>query len=156
MPIRPRLFLPDVPVYVIQEFNWGLSPISILFLTHLIQVIHWIIIWHMHTIVELPEYQKKASTLLSTEERSSIVNYLATHPMAGVLLKDAGGIRKLRWAAQGKGKSGGVRVIYYYHNQSIPLFMLTVFGKGEKANLSKCERNDLAKLTYFIKGNYGG
>ena len=43
-----------------------------------------------------------------------------------------GGIRKLRWSAQGKGKSGGVRVIYYYYNKSIPLFLLTVFGKGEK------------------------
>jgi mRNA-degrading endonuclease RelE of RelBE toxin-antitoxin system len=48
-----------------------------------------------------------------------------------------GGLRKLRWSAHGKGKSGGVRVIYYYHNESIPLFLLTVFGKGEKVNLSK-------------------
>lgn len=53
-------------------------------------------------------------------------------------------------------KSGGVRVIYFYHNESIPVFLLTLFGKGEKANLSKAERNDLAKLTSLLVKNYGG
>lgn len=70
-------------------------------------------------------------------------------------MQGTGGIRKLRWAAQGKGKSGGVRVIYYYHNETIPLFLLTVFGKGEKANLSKAERNDLAKFTMTLVKHYG-
>ena len=64
-------------------------------------------------------------------------------------------IRKLRWSAQGKGKSGGVRVIYYYYNKSIPLFLLTVFGKGEKVNLSKEESNELAKLTKLLRDSYG-
>ena len=85
-----------------------------------------------------------------------MVNYLAAHPAAGDIMQGTGGIRKLRWSAQGKGKSGGVRVIYYYHNKSIPLFLLTVFGKGEKANLSKSERNDLASLTSLLIKNYGG
>ena len=52
--------------------------------------------------------------------------------------------------------TGGVRVIYYYHNGSVPLFLLTVFGKGEKANLSKAERNDLAIFTTLLLQNYGG
>lgn len=67
-----------------------------------------------------------------------------------------GGIKKFRWAVQGKGKSGGVRVIYYYHNGGIPLFLLTVFGKGEKANISKSERNELSKLTSLLVKKYGG
>jgi len=71
-------------------------------------------------------------------------------------MQGTGGIRKLRWSAQGKGKSGGVRVIYYYHNETIPLFLLTVFGKGEKANLTKAERNDLAGFTSLLIKNYGG
>ena len=71
-------------------------------------------------------------------------------------MQGTGGIRKLRWSAQGRGKSGGVRVIYYYHNGSVPLFLLTVFGKGEKANLSKAERNDLAIFTTLLLQNYGG
>ncbi|MBK8974040.1 MAG: type II toxin-antitoxin system RelE/ParE family toxin [Hahellaceae bacterium] len=109
----------------------------------------------MQTIVELPEFQKKAIDLLKDEEKVGIINYLAFHPQAGDLMQGTGGIRKLRWAAQGKGKSGGVRVIYYYHNGSAPLFLLTLFGKGEKANLSKSERNELAKLTVLLLRHYG-
>ena len=61
-------------------------------------------------------------------------------------MQGTGGIRKLRWARGSRGKSGGVRVIYYYHDERIPLYLLTVFGKNERANLSKAERNELAKL----------
>ena len=68
----------------------------------------------MQTIVELPEFQKRALTLLSEEQKSSIINYLSNHPQSGDLMQGTGGIRKLRWSAQGRGKSGGVRVIYYY------------------------------------------
>lgn len=110
----------------------------------------------MQTIVELPEFIKRASSLLKDEEKASIINYLAFHPQAGDIMQGTGGIRKLRWSAQGKGKSGGVRVIYYYHNGSVPLFLLTVFGKGEKANISKSERNELGKLTDLLLKRYGG
>jgi hypothetical protein len=70
-------------------------------------------------------------------------------------MKGTGGIRKLRWAIGNKGKSGGVRVIYYQYNESIPLFLLTVFGKGEKANLSPAERNELAKYIGLLIKHYG-
>jgi len=110
----------------------------------------------MQTIVELPEFLRKAEKLLKDSERQSIINYLASHPAAGEIMQGTGGIRKLRWSAQGKGKSGGVRVIYYHHNETIPLFLLTVFGKGEKANLTKAERNDLARYTSLLIKNYGG
>ncbi len=110
----------------------------------------------MQTIVELPEYTKRSDKLLSESESNSIINYLAAHPAAGSLMQGTGGIRKLRWASQGRGKSGGVRVIYYYHNQSMPLFLLTLFGKAEKDNLTKGERNDLAKFTSLLISNYGG
>ena len=110
----------------------------------------------MQTVVELPEFLKKSDKLLSNSERLSIVSYLATHPASGDLMQGTGGIRKLRWCAQGKGKSGGVRVIYYHHSESMPLFLLTLFGKGEKANLTKAERNDLAKFTSLLVRNYGG
>lgn len=109
----------------------------------------------MLTIVELPEYQRKSGSLLTAEEASAIISHLAITPDDGALLQGTGGIRKLRWARQGSGKSGGVRVIYYYHNQGMPLFLLTMFGKGEKANLSKAERNELAKLTSLLIKYYG-
>ncbi|VAW63989.1 RelE-like translational repressor toxin [hydrothermal vent metagenome] len=110
----------------------------------------------MQTIVELPEFARISEKLLSAAERLSIINYLAAHPAAGDIMQGTGGIRKLRWSAQGKGKSGGVRIIYYAHNETIPLFLLTLFGKGEKSNLSKSERNDLAKFTTLLINNYGG
>ena len=109
----------------------------------------------MQTIIELPEYVKKSDKLLSSSKRQSIINCLAAHPATGDIMQGTGGIRKLRWSAQGKGKSGGVRIIYYHHNNSMPLFLLTLFGKGEKANLTKAECNDLAKFTSLLIKNYG-
>ena len=109
----------------------------------------------MITVVELPEFIRRSERLLKEGERKNIINYLAAHPAAGTVMKGTGGIRKLRWKKEGSGKSGGVRVIYYYHNQQIPLFLLTVFGKSEKANLSKAERNELAKLTRILIESYG-
>ena len=101
----------------------------------------------MQTIVELPEFRKKSDKLMTDSERESVINYLAAHPASGDIIQGTGGIRKLRWSARGKGKSGGVRIIYYFHNELIPLFLLSLFGKDEKANLTKSERNNLAKLT---------
>ncbi len=109
----------------------------------------------MRTIVELPEYIKRSKSRLKESENLSIVNYLAAHPLSGDIIKETGGLRKLRWAAKDKGKSGGVRVIYYYHNENMPLFLLTLFSKGERANLSKSERNELSKLTKLILSSYG-
>jgi hypothetical protein len=109
----------------------------------------------MQTIVELPEFQARARTLLSDREKQGVINYLAVHPQAGLVMQGTGGIRKFRWASGHKGKSGGVRVIYYYHNESTPLFRLSVFGKKDKASLSKSESNELAKLCKLIVKNYG-
>lgn len=109
----------------------------------------------MQTIVELPEFIKRANKLLSLSEKDELIDYLATYTKAGDLIIGTGGVRKLRWSAQRKGKSGGVRIIYYYHNKTIPLFLLTVFSKSEKVNLSKLERNELAKLTKLLKDSYG-
>lgn len=109
----------------------------------------------MLTIVELPEFLRRAEALISEQEKQSIINYLARHPHAGDIMQGTGGIRKLRWATGGKGKSGGVRVVYYVHNESMPLFLLSLFGKNEKANLSKSERNELGKFTSLLVKNYG-
>jgi hypothetical protein len=109
----------------------------------------------MQTIVELPEYKKQVQKNLSESDSELLINYLAEHPKAGVLIQGTGGIRKLRWAKNGRGKSGGVRVIYYFHNDSMPLFLLSLFGKNEKANLSHSECNLLSKFTLTLVKNYG-
>jgi len=110
----------------------------------------------MQTIVELPEYLREAEKVLGDDEKSGIINTLARNPTLGVLITGTGGIRKLRWARPGTGKSSGVRVIYYYHNQSMPLFLLTLFAKGEKPNLSKSERSELAELARLLRSRSAG
>ena len=100
----------------------------------------------MITIAETEPFQKKVSQLLSNEEKSDLIAYLSENPQSGVLIQNTGGIRKLRWARSGGGKSGGVRVIYYFHSDMMPLYLLTVFGKNEKANISMKEKQILSKL----------
>lgn len=67
------------------------------------------------------------------------MNYLAAHPKSGDVLQGTGGVRKIRWTTGSKGKSGGARVIYFFYNERIPIFLLTTFAKKEKGNLSKSE-----------------
>ncbi|GBC61593.1 addiction module toxin RelE [Desulfonema ishimotonii] len=102
------------------------------------------------TVAELPEYIRRAERLLDENERNRLIDYLAAHPESGKIMQGTGGIRKIRWARKGKGKSGGVRVIYYFYDGTMPLFLLTVFGKNEKSNLKKSERNELSALTRKI------
>lgn len=102
------------------------------------------------TVAELPEYLRTAAKLLSDAERRAIVDYIAEHPKAGDLIEGTGGVRKLRWARGGRGKSGGVRVIYYFHSDAMPLYLLTMFAKNERANLSHAERNELAWLVDLL------
>ena len=100
----------------------------------------------MQTVAELPEYLRSASKLLSEQDRRDVVDYLAARPRAGYLIEGTGGVRKLRWGRDGRGKSGGVRIVYYFHSDTMPLYLLTLFAKNERANLSKAERNELAGL----------
>lgn len=104
----------------------------------------------LHGIAELPLYLRLAEKLLSQQERQELIQYLAEHPKAGDLLEGTGGVRKLRWRRGGQGKSGGVRIIYYYHDDWMPLYLLTLFAKGDKANLTKAERNALADLVKML------
>lgn len=105
----------------------------------------------MLTIGELPEYIRRADKLLTEAQRRDVIDYLAAHPKAGDLLEGTGGIRKLRRGRDGRGKSGGVRVIYYFHSEAMPLYLLTLFAKNERANLSKAERNALAGLVDVLQ-----
>jgi hypothetical protein len=74
------------------------------------------------------------------------------------LIQGTGGIRKLRWARQGRGKSAGVRIVYYFHNDIMTRYLLTVFGKNENSNFSVDEKQSLAKavqelVTYWRQQN---
>ena len=107
-------------------------------------------------IAELPSYARLASKLLDQQERQDLIAYLANNPEAGDLMEGTGGVRKLRWSRGSQGKSGGVRVIYYFHDARMPLYLLTMFAKGDKANLTKAERNDLAGLVDILVSIWKG
>ena len=92
------------------------------------------------TVVETPFFLRKAEALLDPTEREELVLFL---PIARRGISDTGSGRcaKGQMGGGGKGKRGGVRVIYYFHSESFPLFLLTVYAKNQKANLTKAERN---------------
>lgn len=88
------------------------------------------------TIVETSSYLAAAKGTLSDGNRSSIIDVIAADPTCGDLIRGGNGIRKIRFAIGNRGKSGGVRIIYYYHNDDFPAYLLTVFAKNERGNLS--------------------
>lgn len=108
----------------------------------------------VQTVVETPEFIRRAAAVgIGPKEREVIVEVLACEPEAGVAL--GGGLRKVRIARSGGGKSGGYRVIFLYRRSDLPLFLLTVFAKSEKANLSPAELNTLVDLCDLIADSYG-
>ena len=111
----------------------------------------------MHTVVETPEYLSDAKAAgLTLHEQSTIVEYMASHPDAGDPIPGTGGARKVRFAGRGKGKSGGYRVITFFTGKNLPVFLLNVFAKGEKINLTKAERNELRAILAEIASAYKG
>jgi hypothetical protein len=106
------------------------------------------------TVVETPTYLRRAEKLLSEEEQRDVVTLVAEDPEAGVILRGTGGVRKVRFAREGGGKSGGYRVIYFFHDLDMPVYLLTVFAKSNKANLTEAERNQLRQLTAQLVNEY--
>lgn len=110
----------------------------------------------MVTVAETGEYRSKANKLITDkEEQAAIISYLAEHPRSGDIISGTGGVRKLRWVLPGGGKSGGVRLIYYYHDERMPLYLFTMFGKNEKDNLNDKEKNGLKVVVKNIVKAHG-
>jgi hypothetical protein len=108
---------------------------------------------HLQTVVELDSFLRRAKAIMSDEERMGIVTFLAANPEAGISL--GGGLRKVRVPRAGGGKSGGFRTLYVFGGAHMPLFLLTVFAKNEKDNLSRAEQADLIETSKRITAAYG-
>ena len=108
-----------------------------------------------HAVIETPDYLSDAKSAgMNDSEREAVIMMLATNPRAGVEVPGTGGARKIRVAGRGKGKSGGYRVITFYTGRDIPVFLLNVFSKGDRVDLSQAERNELRKELAGLAEDY--
>nr|WP_314739911.1 DNA-binding protein [uncultured Haemophilus sp.] len=97
----------------------------------------------MYTIIEHEKFKQKAEQIWTTEERLEFFTYLAQNPLAGDVIPHAQGLRKIRWQANGKGKRGGVRIIYFNLLNNGLIVALDIYAKNEKENLSNQEIKQL-------------
>jgi hypothetical protein len=103
------------------------------------------------TVVETTAFARRAAKLLDAQEYEALIFYLALHCEKGDEIPGTGGVRKLRYAAHGRGKSGGVRVIYYFYDEDNPLYAIFLYGKNEQANLTPEQKKEVAALAATIK-----
>ena len=98
----------------------------------------------MQSVAETPTFTRQAEKLFSEDEKMELISFLSIHPLAGDLIPGTGGVRKLRFAASGRGKRGGARVIYYYLDEDLPLYVLLAYPKNAKVDLTPEEKRGVA------------
>jgi hypothetical protein len=108
----------------------------------------------MQTIVETPPYLADAQRLFTEAERAAIVDIIASDPRIGVVVPGSNGLRKVRFAFGGRGKSGGARIVYLFGGNDVPVFLLAAFAKNERSDLSAKERLALGKAVAEMLANY--
>ncbi len=96
--------------------------------------------------IETPIFTKQILQLLSEESYREFQNEVFKNPEIGKLIKGGGGIRKIRWALPNSGKSGGIRIIYYYKNTNNQVFLLFAYPKSVADNLTDDQTAQLAKI----------
>lgn len=101
--------------------------------------------------VELPPFIAFAAEWWSDEDLRRLQNSLLTQPDAGDLIRGGAGLRKLRWSAQGRGKRGGARVIYYWHIPGESIYLIYAYAKNEREDLTPAQVRTLAELMKDIK-----
>jgi mRNA-degrading endonuclease RelE of RelBE toxin-antitoxin system len=98
------------------------------------------------TIVEVTAVQRELEEVLSEEERERLIDWLAMNPSFGDIIPSTNGVRKTRWSYGNRGKRGGLRVIYYFRDLNMPVYVLAVYKKNEKMNLTMREKQMIAKM----------
>jgi len=96
--------------------------------------------------IESNIFERQVDGLLSDDEFALFQGFLFSNPKAGAVIQDTGGLRKVRWAIKGRGKSGGVRVIYFYLTATAQIRLIAIYKKGIKDDLNAAEKKVLKKL----------
>jgi mRNA-degrading endonuclease RelE of RelBE toxin-antitoxin system len=109
----------------------------------------------MIAVVETEEFLADVKGVLSEDEHDDLILYVALHPEAGEAIPGTGGLRKMRWMARGRGKRGGSRVIYYFHDIHVPLFPMAIFAKNVQTDLSTRQRKALTRQLRGLKSDCG-
>jgi mRNA-degrading endonuclease RelE of RelBE toxin-antitoxin system len=105
----------------------------------------------LQTVIETPEFIKQAKIAMDDKMRDNFIDFIAKNPLAGDLIQGTSGARKIRWQSEShRGKRGGVRVIYYYYDQSIPIYLFTVYKKNQRENITASEKNTLSEIIKLI------
>jgi len=107
------------------------------------------------TVLQLPKFKVEATELIGTAGIEAVASYLSEHPQAGDVIPGAGGARKLRWAAKGKGKRGGVRIIYVYVVVAESIYLLRCYAKNVQTDLSSDEQKQVRQLTAHLARRKG-
>ena len=106
------------------------------------------------SVIELPGYRRRADELFSSAEQDAIVDLIAYEPTCGDLIPGTGGLRKVRVGRGGSGKRGGARVIYYFYNADHPVFIVAIYAKNEKADLSAQDKKKFSALVKEITAQW--
>lgn len=101
--------------------------------------------------VRLPSFERTAAGIISEEEIRGLEQQLVANPRAGAVLAETGGVRKIRVAREGRGKSGGARVAYLYLEVNERIFLLLAFAKNEQANLTAEQKRRMRELVAQIR-----
>ena len=107
------------------------------------------------TVVETAPYLAAASGLMSEAERSVIVDWIAANPRSGAVMPETGGLRKVRIPLAGRGKRGGGRMITFFHDEGMPVFLLAAYAKNAQSDLTPSQRKAAKAVTDAIKAQYG-
>jgi hypothetical protein len=88
----------------------------------------------MHTVIETPTFQRRATETWTAREYEAFIVYIAENPLTGKLIPGTGGVRKVRWSASGRGKRGGVRIIYFSSHER-EVWLLTMYAKNQRETI---------------------
>jgi mRNA-degrading endonuclease RelE of RelBE toxin-antitoxin system len=105
--------------------------------------------------VETAVFLRQAEDVWEDAEREAFVNFIAWNPETGDVIPETGGVRKVRWSRSGTGRRGGARVIYFYHNADRPVYLLMVYAKARREDLTPDEKKTVRKLAAVLKGERG-